>query len=289
MDRDKLEQLIGEKLTGESSVGGGCIADSRIISTETGQKYFLKQGFSNGMFLSEANGLRELDRAKAIRVPKVIDAGEDYLIMEHIGQGPRKAGFFQEFGQQFARLHQFAGSEFGFYEDNFIGSTPQKNIPSGEEARDWGKFYWNKRLMFQFRLAEENGYADKQLRRLFQSLENEYDKILEGSAEPPALLHGDLWGGNYMSDENGDPVLIDPAVYYGHREADLAMTKLFGGFTSEFYKAYHETYPLNEGLEKREPLYLLYHVLNHMNLFGAGYYSQSIRLLEKLTKQTRSD
>jgi len=283
MDYKKIEQIIGEKIKGESSVGGGCIADSRILTSEEGNKYFLKQGFSNGMFMNEANGLRELARPKAIRVPVVIDAGEDYIIMEHIAQGPRKSGFFREFGEQFARMHRFTGSEFGFFEDNFIGSTPQKNIPDKEEAHDWAKFYWNKRLMYQLELAEENGYSDKKLRLLFRKLEAVYDKLLEGSEEPPTLMHGDLWGGNYMSDESGNPVLIDPAVYYGHREADLAMTKLFGGFSAEFYKAYNQTYPLKPGAEKREPLYLLYHVMNHLNLFGAGYYSQAIRLLEKIT------
>jgi len=283
MDHKKIEQIIGEKLKGESSVGGGCIADSRILTTEAGNRYFLKQGFSNGMFMNEANGLRELARPKAIRVPVVVDAGEDYIIMEHIAEGPRKSKFFKDFGEQFARMHQFTESEFGFFEDNFIGSTPQKNIPRKEEADDWGKFYWNKRLMYQLKLAEENGYADKKMRQLFHKLEETYDELLAGSEEPPTLMHGDLWAGNYMADESGNPVLIDPAVYYGHREADLAMTKLFGGFSAEFYEAYKQTYPLKPGAEKREPLYLLYHVMNHLNLFGAGYYSQSIRLLEKLT------
>ena len=283
MDKQKIEEIIGEKLSGESSVGGGCIADSRILTGESGQKYFLKQGFSNGMFKNEANGLKELSLANAIRVPEVMDAGDDYIIMEHIPQGAKKRGFFNEFGKQFARLHQFTADEFGFYEDNFIGATPQKNIPSGDEATNWATFYWNKRLMYQLNLAEQNGYADKQMKALFHKLEAVYNDLLAGSEEPPAVLHGDLWGGNYMADDNGDPVLIDPAVYYGHREADLAMTKLFGGFSPEFYQAYEETYPLKPGAEKREPLYLLYHVMNHLNLFGAGYHSQTIRLLEKLT------
>jgi fructosamine-3-kinase len=284
MNKQQLEHILGEDLTGMSSVGGGCIADSRVITTKSGRKFFLKQGFSNGMFRKEANGLKELAKPGVIKVPGVIDCGDDYLILEYIGQGAKKKDFFEDFGHKLALLHRHHGRYFGFFEDNFIGSTPQENIPSEEEAHNWPLFYWNKRLMFQFRLAEKNGYADNTMLHLFASLEKVYEKILEGSEEPPALMHGDLWGGNYMSDSKGNPVLIDPAVYYGHREADLAMTKLFGGFSAAFYRAYEETWPLQEGASEREPVYLLYHVMNHLNLFGTGYYSQAIRLLEKLIR-----
>ena len=284
MNKQQVEQLLGEDLTGMSSVGGGCIADSQVITTRSGRKFFLKQGFSNGMFRKEANGLKELARPGVIKVPDVIDCGDDYLILEHIEQGSKKKDFFEDFGHKLALLHRFEGEHFGFFEDNFIGSTPQENIPSEDEAHNWPLFYWNKRLMFQFRLAEKNGYADNTMQHLFASLEKVYEKILEGSEEAPSLMHGDLWAGNYMSDIKGNPVLIDPAVYYGHREADLAMTKLFGGFSAAFYRAYEETWPLQEGASEREPIYLLYHVMNHLNLFGTGYYSQAIRLLEKLIR-----
>jgi protein-ribulosamine 3-kinase len=284
MKREKLEQIVGEELKNISSVSGGCIADSKTVTTASGKKYFLKQGFSNGMFHNEANGLKELEKANAIRVPIVIDVNNDYLLLEQIEQGAREPGFFHDFGQQFARLHQFSSDKFGFFEDNFIGSTPQKNIPSNEEANNWSLFYWNKRLMYQFNLAEENGYADKKLREHFALLEKQYDTVMAESEEPSALMHGDLWSGNYMNDEDGRPVLIDPAVYYGHREADLAMTKLFGGFTNTFYEGYNEIWPLKEGADRREPIYLLYHVLNHLNLFGPGYYTQSIQLMKQLTK-----
>ncbi|WP_016777179.1 fructosamine kinase family protein [Anaerophaga thermohalophila] len=284
MNKQQLEQLLGEDLTGMSSVGGGCIADSQVITTRSGRKFFLKQGFSNGMFRKEANGLKELARPGVIKVPDVIDCGDDYLILEHIEQGSKKKDFFEDLGHKLALLHRFEGEHFGFFEDNFIGSTPQENIPSEDEAHNWPLFYWNKRLMFQFRLAEKNGYADNTMQHLFALLEKVYEKILEGSEEAPSLMHGDLWGGNYMSDIKGNPVLIDPAVYYGHREADLAMTKLFGGFSAAFYRAYEETWPLQEGASERESIYLLYHVMNHLNLFGTGYYSQAIRLLEKLIR-----
>jgi protein-ribulosamine 3-kinase len=282
MDKDKLAKILGEEPVGMSSVAGGCIADSQVISTRSGKKYFLKQGFSNGMFEKEAHGLQELAHPKVIRVPEVISIGNDYLLLEHIENGGRKKDFFENFGYQFALLHKYSSDKFGFFEDNFIGSTPQKNLVSEEEASHWPTFYWNKRLLFQFRLAEENGYANQELSTLFSKLENELETILKGSEEPPALLHGDLWGGNYMADDSGNPVLIDPAVYYGHREADMAMTKLFGGFSGAFYRAYQETLPLKPGAEKREPVYLLYHVLNHLNLFGAGYFGQAIQLLKQL-------
>ena len=284
MNKDKLTKILGEEPAGMSSVGGGCIADSQVITTPSGKKYFLKQGFSNGMFENEAHGLTELAKANAIRVPGVIHAGDDFLILEHITSGSKKRDFFEDFGHRFALLHKFSSNTFGFYENNFIGSTPQINEASEKEATNWTAFYWKKRLLYQFQLAEKNGYADQQLTSLFSKLETVIEKILEGSEEAPALLHGDLWSGNYMVDESGNPVLIDPAVYYGHREADLAMTKLFRGFSSAFYSAYQATFPLKPGAEKREPIYLLYHVMNHLNLFGTGYYGQAIQLLRELTR-----
>ncbi|PRY95941.1 fructosamine-3-kinase [Marinilabilia salmonicolor] len=285
MNTDKLTKILGEEPLSMSSVGGGCIADSQIISTRSGKKYFLKQGFSNGMFEKEANGLRELASADVIRVPEVIHTSKDCLIIEYIKNGSKKKDFFEYFGHKLALLHQRTAEGYGFFEDNFIGSTPQINLASEEEKNNWPLFYWNKRILYQFRLAEKNGYADKTLTSLISKLESVLEDILSAGAEPPALLHGDLWGGNYMVDESGSPVLIDPAVYYGHREADLAMTKLFGGFSEDFYRAYQQTYPLKAGASEREPAYLLYHVLNHLNLFGSGYYGQAIQLLRKLTKK----
>ena len=282
MDKKDLQQILGESIARMSGVGGGCIADTKVITTESGKKFFLKQGFTNGMFRKEANGLSELAKPGVLKVPEVIDCGDDFLIIEFIEQGTKRKDFFEEFGHKLALLHRYANDAFGFFEDNFIGSTPQINIPTAEEAHNWPLFYWNKRLFYQYRLAEKNGYADSTLKKLYAALEKNYEKILEGSEEPPALMHGDLWSGNYMSDREGNPVLIDPAVYYGHREADLAMTKLFGGFPPAFYRAYEDTWPLIDGADRREPIYLLYHVMNHLNLFGSGYYSQAVRLLQKL-------
>lgn len=275
----RIEDWAGEKVIGTQSVGGGCIANARQVRMESGQVFFLKSGFSNSMFRNEANGLRELAKADAIRVPEVLLQGDDFLLLEFIQQGGKKRTFFEDFGRQFAQMHRYHADHFGFYEDNYIGATLQKNIPKGDEATGWTTFYWNKRLLFQLKLAERNGYADEKLRSGFRKLEEKIEDILAGSEEPPTLLHGDLWSGNYMSDENGEPVIIDPAVYYGHREADLAMTKLFGGFSSEFYAAYREANPLPDGYENRENIYLLYHVMNHLNLFGNSYHGQAVSLL----------
>jgi len=275
-----IESFLNEKIVSSTSIGGGCIADGKKITTESGKAYFLKtkSGF-NRMFRCEANGLKELAKAQSVRIPQVIAVSDDSLLLEYIPQGIRSNRFFEQFGENFARLHRFCSDKFGFYEDNYIGATPQLNIPTGNESKNWTAFYFNKRLLYQYKLAESNGYATSRLKNSFSKLESKIDSILKGSEEPPCLLHGDLWGGNYLCDENGAPVLIDPAVYYGHREADLAMTKLFGGFTKEFYSSYNREYPLPEGWEYRENIYRLYHILNHLNLFGRGYLSEAERIL----------
>ncbi len=270
---------LGQRVVSYSPAGGGSIAQTGVIETQNGQRYILKTGFPGRMFPCEANGLGELAKPGVIRTPVVAAANDRMLIIEYIAQSLRPKDFFQRFGQSLARLHRTTAENFGFYEDNFIGATPQPNRPEDDEASDWTAFYLNKRLLYQYRLAERNGYASARLRTGFLKLESRIASLLEGSEEPPALLHGDLWGGNYLCDERGDAVLIDPAVYYGHREAELAMTKLFGGFSPEFYRAYQQEYPLKEGWQRREGLYLLYHVMNHLNLFGTGYLSQAERIL----------
>jgi fructosamine-3-kinase len=278
--RDRIESVLGESVAVSSSVGGGSIADSKIIETKSGRRYFLKTGFNSSMFINEANGLKELQKANCITVPEIIAADKQFLLLELILPGRRSSDFWSVFGEQFAQLHQFTNDSFGFYENNFIGATPQFNIAVGEEKTDWVEFYFNKRLLPQFKLAEKGGYAREEFRRAFLVVEAKLEQILKGSEEPPSLLHGDLWSGNFMIGTEGEPVLIDPAVCYGHREADLAMTYLFGGFSDEFYNAYMSAYPLKKGWEYRINIYKLYHVLNHLNLFGTGYYGQAIALME---------
>ncbi len=275
--KNKLEDILQEKILSESPLGGGCIANSKKIQTESGKVYLLKQYDNKRIHRTEANGLIELKKAEAIRVPDVISVADDFLLVEYITQGSKGKSFSEEFGRQLADLHKYENDLFGFYEDNFIGSNEQINQP---QCTDWATFYWDNRLMFQFRLAEKNGYATGELSKAFSQLENRIHEILDDIVERPSLLHGDLWGGNYMIDEYGNPVLIDPAVYYGHREADLAMTKIFGGFDDDFYSAYHEALPLQNGYKERENIYKLYHILNHLNLFGGTYYEQTMSLIK---------
>lgn len=278
---EKIEQWAGEKIVSRNSVGGGSIASTQSIQTESGKVYFLKTGASHkNMFPCEAHGLQELEKAGAIKVPHVFHVDDSFLLIEQIKTGRTAGDFFEKFGQQFAGLHRFKGERFGFYEDNFIGHTPQLNDATSEQSQNWIEFYFEKRLRYQFKLAEKNGYAAGNLSRAFNQIESKIDSILAGSENEPVLLHGDLWSGNYLADQNNNPVIIDPAVYYGNREADLAMTKLFGGFSPRFYDAYNEAYPLPDGYNYRENIYKLYHVLNHLNLFGMGYHNQAVSLLQ---------
>ena len=280
--KHKIESVIDDKIDSQRSISGGCINDAKIITTNSGNSYFVKTNSNSekDIFLKEANGLRELAKANVIRVPNVIYADVDFIIIENIIPQTKAKLFWENFGRDFARLHKFTSKFFGFYEDNYIGSTPQLNIPSEIETVSWVDFYFNKRLLYQYKLAEKNGFASEELRKVFFQLESKISSILIDCHAKPSLLHGDLWSGNFITDETGYACLIDPAVYYGHREADLAMTKLFGGFDTRFYSAYDEEYPLVAGYEYRENIYKLYHVLNHLNLFGSGYYHQALSLIK---------
>lgn len=276
----KIENTIGCRITETRSLSGGCINEAYKITSENGITYFLKVNKPSKMFFTEANGLKELRKSGTVNVPEVFAADDDFILTEYVEQGNYTWNFFDKFGHQFAMMHKFTNSEFGFFENNFIGSTPQINIPGDDEKNNWIKFYFNKRLMYQFKLAEKNGYADHSLRNAFKNIENKIENILSGSENLPSLLHGDLWGGNFLCKKNGDAYIIDPAVYYGNREADLAMTKLFGGFSKDFYDSYRNTYPLPDGYDYRENIYKLYHILNHLNLFGSGYYQQTLTLMK---------
>lgn len=278
-----IEEILDEKVVENSSIGGGCIADARKIRTESGREYFIKSysGTGNSILRNEANGLKELGKARAVRIPDVIYFDEHYLVLEYINTGKRGRKFSQEFGRQFAEMHKLTSEQFGFFENNFIGATPQINLPQKD---NWLDFYWEHRLLYQFKLAEKNGYVTPDFNQIFIEFEKRVPGILGESKEKPCVLHGDLWSGNFMIDEYGSPVLIDPAVYYGNREADLGMTRLFGGFDIEFYSSYNESFPLAEGWEYRIDIYKLYHVLNHLNLFGTGYLSQAKSIINNYIK-----
>ncbi|HEY6436216.1 MAG TPA: fructosamine kinase family protein [Ignavibacteriaceae bacterium] len=280
--KTRIEEKLGTKINSFTSLSGGCISDAYKITTNDKSDFFLKYNPStaNDMFIREANGLKELAKSDAIKVPEVLGFDEEYILLEYISTGSKRKNFFEEFGRSFAEMHRFTSEGFGFYEDNYIGSNPQKNIPDEKEKINWIDFYFNKRILFQFKLAEKLNNSTEELRKGISKLEDKIQEIIGESNEKPSLLHGDLWSGNYMVDENGSPVIIDPAVYYGHREADIGMTKLFGGFNIEFYKSYTETFPLADGFDYRLNIYKLYHVLNHLNLFGGSYYSQALSLIK---------
>jgi fructosamine-3-kinase len=268
-------------------VGGGCINHAEILLLEGGGRLFAKSNASAPpeMFEREAEGLRALARPGALRVPRDPVAGgiggTVFLVMEAVPTGRPKPGYFRDFGRRFARLHREtvhdAPEPFGFPHDNFLGSTPQ---PNGWMA-SWADFFRERRLGHQLRLARERGLSDDELDRLGDRLLDALDDWLDVPEEPASLLHGDLWSGNYMSDDAGEPVLIDPAAYYGHREADLALPELFGGFDSTFYAAYEEEWPLPPGSPERREIYKLYHLLNHLNLFGGGYRGRCVSILKR--------
>lgn len=284
----------GEPVSG-SAVGGGCIANARIAVFADGSEVFVKSAEAPGdMFRREAEGLQALATADAIRVPTVLAVDDAALVLEKIIPAPRSSDFSSTFGRRLARLHRHQAPACGFAHDNYIGLTPQPNTPvNGEwcdqraegpqepDGSDWPDFYIQRRLHFQAELAVRNAHGNE-LAMLLTRAEPRIRVLLGQAIEPPGLLHGDLWGGNYMVDESGQACLIDPAVYYGHREAELAMTRLFGGFDREFYAAYEAEWPLQRGHVERLPLYQLYHLLNHLNLFGRSYYPQCERILRSL-------
>jgi protein-ribulosamine 3-kinase len=282
----KISDHTGSEITSIKSVAGGSISDAFKLEMKSGENYFLKLNYivTNNMFIKEAHGLDELRKPAVIKIPNVVLSESSFILMEYIETGAKPKSFFKNFGRKFAELHKFKGRYFGFYEDNFIGSNVQRNVPGDDEKEDWITFFYTKRLLAQYTLAEKNDYVTPELTDGILALEKKIYRILNGCEEHPALLHGDLWNGNFLVDTKGNPVLIDPAVYYGHREADLAMTKLFGGFKPEFYSAYNEYYPLPEGYEYRENIYKLYHVLNHLNLFGKTYYNQAMGIIQSYLK-----
>lgn len=279
-----IQSSVNQNVKNLSPLSGGSISSAYKVDLSDGRTVFVKiSPRYDDMFTKEANGLQELQKANAIRTPEIIFVNTELLILEFLPakQISHRKDFFELFGKQFAQLHKFTGEKFGFLEDNYIGSTPQKNLP---QSTSWKEFFFVNRLEFQFNLAEQNGYRDKDILYLFKNLEKRIDSLIPDDGKLPSLLHGDLWSGNYLCIDNSVPAIIDPAVYYGHREADLAMTMLFGGFGEAFYASYQESHPLNEDWEHRMELYKLYHLFNHLNLFGEGYYSQVYDTLRRLMK-----
>jgi fructosamine-3-kinase len=263
-----------------SNISGGCINQSLTLDGLDGRRFFIKvnQAARLGMFRAEAAGLGELIAAHAIRVPKPLTHGQatdqSFLVLEWLdlsGQGD--AG---KLGEQLAMLHRSSWHAFGWWQDNTIGSSHQAN-PATD---NWIDFYRDQRLRPQLDLAARHGAAST-LIDSGERLLTDMTAFFPGYSPPPSLLHGDLWNGNYGF-SNGLPVVFDPAVYYGDRETDIAMTELFGGFPKSFYAAYNAAWPLDPGYSSRKLLYQLYHLLNHFNLFGDDYARRSQTVINRL-------
>jgi fructosamine-3-kinase len=295
-----LYEQIGERIgeaTGQPfrprhsfSRGGGCISEG-VVLEEGARRYFVKLHAADRlpMFVAEADGLRELASARALRVPEPIVYGEacgqSFLVLEYLNlEGPEHP---ERLGEGLAALHSHAAPQYGLARDNFIGTSIQHNAPS----TDWPGFWTRCRLEPQLEMAAGNG-AGSDLLELGEALMTWLPTFFTDYRPVPSLLHGDLWGGNYGYVPDGDsgggePVVFDPAVYYGDREADIAMTELFGGFPQRFRHAYEAIWPLDPGYGVRRQLYNLYHVLNHFNLFGGGYLEQASRIMRRLLSEVR--
>jgi len=283
--KESLEKGLTESfkkpvsIISSSSISGGCINHAVKICTNLGE-YFLKHNSASlypQMFNVEKKGLCLLRNADEIFIPIPICSGEkganSFLVLELVQSGIPTNDFWEVFGTSLANLHKHTHNKFGLNHDNYIGSLPQSN----KQYHSWIDFFVSQRLEPQIKRAKLGKGMHDKFTRLFGLLQNIFPK------EPPALLHGDLWNGNYMVSEDGQPVIIDPAVYYGHREMDIGMTMLFGGFDKEFYDSYNQKYPLEKGWESRLDICNLYPLLVHVNLFGGGYINQVNDILARYT------
>lgn len=264
-----------------SSLSGGYTNQTWHIAGDDGREFLVKLNTADkaAMFEAECNGLAALAATHIVRVPAVIAHGvadaHAFLVLEYLDL--HSHGDSRLLGTQLAALHRVHGQQFGWECDNTLGLTPQRNT----WASDWVTFWREQRLGFQLELAARNGYGGA-LQELGLQLIERLPDILAGHHPAPSLLHGDLWGGNYGFLENGTPVLFDPATYYGDREADIAMTELFGGFDQDFYAAYQAAYPLEAGYASRKTLYNLYHILNHCNMVSGSYVAQADGMMQRL-------
>ena len=279
-------ELADNNVIGSTPVSGGSINRAERVELSDGRQVFVKSNPDPlpGMFECEAIGLSALrDAAEGeLTIPCCYGIGDNplpFIVLEYVGGGQPPSDFSERLGRALATLHRRSSANlhrYGFTKDNYIGSTPQPNA----YCDDWVVFYRQRRLEYQLKLAVEKGFG-RQLTRLGNKLLARLDDVIGEPQEPSCLLHGDLWGGNYFCDKRGMPVLIDPAVYYGQREAELAMTTLFGGFDRAFYSAYDEIWPLAPGANERFEIYKLYHLLNHLNLFGSSYLGSCLSILHR--------
>ena len=261
------------------AIGGGCINNGMVIEAGSGATFFLKTNRSApaDMFAREAEGLDALRVQGGPRVPQAYLSGAHFLLLEDLSPTSRQEDYWPEFGRRLAALHAHTHAQFGFDQDNYIGSTHQPNprIPDGYA------FYAEHRLGFQARLARERGLLSREQAHDVEDLGRRLPELVP--EQPASLIHGDLWSGNAISDAQGMPAIIDPAAHYGWAEAELAMTMLFGAFPESFYLAYAGSRALEPGYRERFPIYNLYHLLNHLNLFGMSYQGQVLSILRRYT------
>ncbi len=284
-----ISSLYGQgcRIKNKTAVSGGDINRAFLLALSNGEKIFVKEnrGKAEDFFTAEAEGLKALEKTKTLPVPGVLGCGKEedgtlFLMLEALEEGRAAPDFWESFGQGLAKLHEaetdsfVTGGRYGFLIPNYIGATRQINTG----AEKWVDFYRESRLEMQFRMAWD--VFEESDRKRIGGLLDHLEKWID---EPPfpSLLHGDLWSGNFMSNRQGKAVLIDPAVYVGDADADLAMTELFGGFSRLFYSAYRELSPERPGYGERRDLYQLYHLLNHLNLFGGGYLSSVLRIVRQ--------
>lgn len=254
-----------------SSLSGGSINSAYRIETDEGY-FFMKYNRASaypGMFEQEARGLELLQQAGAVRVPEVVGHGDDgtysFIVLEYLDPAGKTGSFWEDFGRALAALHRNEGKSFGLDHDNYIGSLKQYN----DKYESWTDFFREQRLLVQMKMAAGSGLLPGRIKSAFESLFRRLDDIFP--KEPPCLIHGDLWSGNYHVDDKGEACIIDPAVYYGSREMDIGMSRLFGVFGGNFYEAYNESWPMEPGWRERIEICNLYPLMVHVNLFGSGY------------------
>jgi protein-ribulosamine 3-kinase len=280
----QISAHLGRRVSAEQirPVAGGCINEAWRLRGKGGD-VFVKTNRSESlaMFEAEAEGLDELGKAEALRVPAVLGTGVSgnlaWLALEHVETGTARTDTERELGAGLARQHGHTGQHFGWHRDNTIGLTTQLN----QAGDDWPEFFATRRLGFQLDLAGDDG-RPASLVDAGRRLQEVLGCFFADELPAPALLHGDLWGGNWAVDDHGAPFVFDPAVYYGDPLADIAMTRLFGGFSGDFYAAYEERRPPITGAGLRCELYNLYHVLNHLHLFGQSYQSRAEQMIKSL-------
>jgi fructosamine-3-kinase len=275
----KLNISVSLNLVGV--IGGGSINDAHRIQTSAGV-YFAKTNVADaypGMFEAEARGLEFLQMHSTFEIPVSLATGQEgntqWILMPHIAPSAKKTNYWEDFGRKLAEMHRKTQSTFGLDYDNYLGSLNQYNKPN----ESWADFFVQQRLIPQLKMAEDRSLANPEMIRYFEKLYKKAYNLFPN--EPPAALHGDLWTGNFMTNEKGEATIFDPAVYFGHREMDIAMSKLFGGFDKRFYEAYNESYPLEKGWENRLAIANVYPLMAHINIFGGSYTSQVMGILRK--------